>query len=107
MIAAIVPAAGRSERMGRPKLILPIGGLSVIAHVTIALRTGGADPVLVIVPPASVAGAPALAAEAARGGLRRGRRAAAAGHEVLGRAWARSPGANGDTPSRDVPARTR
>jgi len=26
MIAAIVPAAGRSERMGRPKLILPIAG---------------------------------------------------------------------------------
>ena len=25
VIAAIVPAAGRSERMGRPKLILPIG----------------------------------------------------------------------------------
>ena len=68
MIAAIVPAAGRSERMGRPKLILPIGGLSVIAHVTSALRKGGADPVLVVVPPPSVAGAPALAAEAARAG---------------------------------------
>jgi len=68
MIAAIVPAAGRSERMGRPKLILPIGGLSMIAHVTSALRQGGADPVVVVVPPAAVAGAPALAAEAARAG---------------------------------------
>ena len=68
MIAAIVPAAGRSERMGRPKLILPIGGLSVIARVTSALRQGGADPVLVVVPPAAVPGASALAAEAARAG---------------------------------------
>jgi molybdenum cofactor cytidylyltransferase len=68
MIAAIVPAAGRSERMGRPKLILPIGGQSVIARVASALRAGGADPVVVVVPPADVAGAPALAAEAARAG---------------------------------------
>jgi molybdenum cofactor cytidylyltransferase len=68
MIAAIVPAAGRSERMGRPKLILPVGGLSVIAHVTDALRRGGADPVVVVVPPAAVPGASALAAEAARAG---------------------------------------
>jgi molybdopterin converting factor subunit 1 len=68
MIAAIVPAAGRSERMGRPKLILPVGGMSVIARVTTALRQGGADPVIVIVPPAWVPGAAVLAAEAERAG---------------------------------------
>jgi molybdopterin converting factor subunit 1 len=68
MIAAIVPAAGRSQRMGRPKLILPVGGVSVIARVTTALRQGGADPVIVVVPPAWVQGAAALAAEAARAG---------------------------------------
>jgi molybdopterin converting factor subunit 1 len=68
MIAAIVPAAGRSERMGRPKLILPIGGVSVIARVTTALLQGGAGPVIVVVPPAGVSGAAALAAEAAGAG---------------------------------------
>jgi molybdenum cofactor cytidylyltransferase len=68
MIAAIVPAAGRSKRMGRPKLILPVGGVSLIARVTTALRQGGADPVIVVVPPAWVPGAAELAAEAERAG---------------------------------------
>ena len=44
MIAAVVPAAGHSQRMGRPKLILPIGGQTVIARVVSALRDGGASP---------------------------------------------------------------
>lgn len=48
MIAAIVPAAGRSERMGRCKLTLRIGGRSVIERVIGALRDGGADPVVVV-----------------------------------------------------------
>lgn len=51
MIAAVVPACGRSTRMGRPKLSLPIGGRTVIEHVVAALRDGGADPVLVVVGP--------------------------------------------------------
>ncbi len=54
--------------MGRPKLILPIGGVSVIARVTAALREGGADPVIVVVAPPTVPGAAALAGEAARAG---------------------------------------
>jgi CTP:molybdopterin cytidylyltransferase MocA/molybdopterin converting factor small subunit len=54
--------------MGRPKLLLPIGGVSVIARVTGALREGGADPVVVVVAPASMPGAAALASEAARAG---------------------------------------
>jgi len=29
----VVPAAGRSERMGRPKLLLALGGKTVIAHL--------------------------------------------------------------------------
>jgi molybdenum cofactor cytidylyltransferase len=61
MIAAIVPAAGRSARMGRPKLLLPIGGRSVIARVVAALRGGGTDPVVVVVGPVTVDGAAALA----------------------------------------------
>jgi molybdenum cofactor cytidylyltransferase len=68
MIAAIVPAAGRSERMGRPKLLLPIGGTSVIARVIAALRDGGADPILVVVPTVAIAGAEALAAAAGQAG---------------------------------------
>jgi molybdenum cofactor cytidylyltransferase len=33
---AIIPAAGRSERMGRPKLLLPVAGRPVIDHVLAA-----------------------------------------------------------------------
>lgn len=68
MIAAIVPAAGRSERMGRPKLILPIDGLCLIARVVLALGQGGAKPVVVIAPPRDSAGADALIDAAARAG---------------------------------------
>jgi molybdenum cofactor cytidylyltransferase len=69
-VAAIVPAAGRSERMGRPKLILPIGGMAVIARVVAALRQGGADPVVVVAAPADAPGGSVLADEAARLGAR-------------------------------------
>src|SRR5262249_43087375 len=68
MIAAIVPAAGRSLRMERPKLTLPLGDTTVIAHVVTALRQGGAGPVLGIARPAEARGAEALAAEAERAG---------------------------------------
>lgn len=51
MIAAILPAAGQSLRMGRPKLVLPVGGTTVIARVVTALREGGADLVVVVCPP--------------------------------------------------------
>lgn len=68
MIAAIVPAAGRSERMGQPKLILPIEGQSVIARVVLALRQGGVDPVLVVAPPRDTPGANILIKESGRAG---------------------------------------
>lgn len=51
MIAAVVPAAGRSTRMGRPKLVLPIGGVPLIVRVVNALRAGGADRVVVVISP--------------------------------------------------------
>jgi molybdenum cofactor cytidylyltransferase len=51
MIVAVVPAAGRSERMGRPKLALPLGGDSVLGRVVTALRSGGAERVLVVLAP--------------------------------------------------------
>lgn len=52
-IPAIIPAAGLSRRMGRPKLILPILGtkLTVIESVVQAFRDGGCDPVMVVAPP--------------------------------------------------------
>lgn len=65
MIAAIVPAAGRSERMGRPKLTLPIGGVPLIVRLVNALRLGGADLVVVVVAPVDQPGASNLA-DAAR-----------------------------------------
>jgi molybdenum cofactor cytidylyltransferase len=51
MIFAIVPAAGLSTRMGRPKLSLPFGDRSVLENVVAALRDGGVDCVLVVVAP--------------------------------------------------------
>lgn len=35
---AVVPAAGRSRRMGRPKLLLPLGGKTVLARLLETLR---------------------------------------------------------------------
>jgi molybdenum cofactor cytidylyltransferase len=68
MIAAIVPAAGLSTRMGRPKLTLPIDGVPLIARVVTALRQGGADTVVVVVPPAEQLGADAVAEAALTAG---------------------------------------
>ncbi len=65
MIAAVVPAAGLSVRMGRPKLILPVGGVPLIARVVAALREGGTGRVVVVTAPADTPGASALV-EAAR-----------------------------------------
>lgn len=48
---AVIPAAGLSQRMGRPKLTLRLGSQPVLAHVVGALRAGGIDQVLVVVGP--------------------------------------------------------
>ncbi len=45
---AIVPAAGRSERMGRPKLLLLYGGGTVLGATVAALRDGGAASIVVV-----------------------------------------------------------
>jgi len=45
MTFAVVPAAGRSSRMGRSKLALPLGDSTVLQVVVETLRNGGADPV--------------------------------------------------------------
>lgn len=51
VIAALIPAAGHSTRMGRPKLSLPLGDLTILEHTVGALRAGGVDRVLVVVGP--------------------------------------------------------
>ena len=51
MIAAVVPAAGRSVRMGRPKLSLPFRGRTILEHVVATLHAGGVERVLVVVGP--------------------------------------------------------
>lgn len=51
MTAAVVPAAGASRRMGRPKLLLPFGTGTVMGSLVAALRAGGASPVLLVTAP--------------------------------------------------------
>jgi molybdenum cofactor cytidylyltransferase len=67
MIAAVVPAAGRSVRMGRPKLLMDFEGKTLIHRVVTALREGGADRIIVV-PPADAPESAAIAAEAAAAG---------------------------------------
>ena len=51
MIFAVIPAGGRSQRMGRPKLALPLGDHTVLEHVIAALRGAGVEHILVVVGP--------------------------------------------------------
>ena len=48
MTLAIVPAAGASRRMGRPKLLLPYGQSTIVGALAAALRAGGASPVVIV-----------------------------------------------------------
>ena len=68
MIAALVPAAGLSVRMGRPKMLLLIEGQTLIGRVVTALREGGAERVVVVAPPACSAEGPAVALAATEAG---------------------------------------
>jgi molybdenum cofactor cytidylyltransferase len=51
MTFALIPAGGKSTRMGRPKLALPLAGRTVLEHVIAALRGAGVEQVLVVVGP--------------------------------------------------------
>ncbi|MBV9122403.1 MAG: nucleotidyltransferase family protein [Planctomycetes bacterium] len=51
MLTALIPAAGKSTRMGRPKLALPLGGATVLEQVVAACRGAGVQEVLVVVGP--------------------------------------------------------
>jgi molybdenum cofactor cytidylyltransferase len=48
---ALVPAAGRSRRMGAPKLLLDLGGKTVIARVLAALSQAGLAERIVVLHP--------------------------------------------------------
>lgn len=48
---AILPAAGRSRRMGCPKLTLPLGDRTILEHVIAALRQADMEHVLVVAGP--------------------------------------------------------
>lgn len=61
-IAAIVPAAGHSRRMGQPKLLMKLGEQTVISLVIDTLRAAGIERVLVVIRPDDTA----LADEVAR-----------------------------------------
>ncbi|MGP0063828.1 MAG: NTP transferase domain-containing protein [Isosphaeraceae bacterium] len=68
MIAAVVPAAGLSARMGQPKLLMEFQGETLIYRVVAALRRGGAGRVIVVPPPADADEGPPIADEARRAG---------------------------------------
>ena len=48
MISAIILAAGQSRRMGRPKLLLPWGNVTVIEQVISVFASAGLEDILVI-----------------------------------------------------------
>ncbi len=48
LVQAVIPAAGNSRRMGRPKQILPYGGSTLVGTVTRTLLSAGVDRVVVV-----------------------------------------------------------
>ena len=48
MISAIILAAGKSARMGEPKMLLPWGNGSVISHVISVFAKAGVEDILVV-----------------------------------------------------------
>jgi molybdenum cofactor cytidylyltransferase len=48
---ALIPAAGHSRRMGRPKLALPLAGRTVLEHVLAALQGAAVEHTLVVLGP--------------------------------------------------------
>jgi len=53
MTFALLPAAGQSARMGRPKLSLPLGDRSILEQVIRSFRQGGVSEVVVVLGPAT------------------------------------------------------
>lgn len=68
--AGVIPSAGSSLRMGRPKGLLEVGGETFLSRTIRALRSGGCDPVLVVVADRNPPLTERLAANAERAGAR-------------------------------------
>src|SRR5437879_2408697 len=51
MIFAVIPAAGKSTRMGSPKLALRLGDKCVLEHVIAALQQAGVERTVVVLGP--------------------------------------------------------
>src|SRR5205085_2342731 len=69
MIAALLPAAGHSRRMGRPKLLLPLGGRTVLDW-TVAARVASPDKTVFVPTFAGRRGHPTLLAWSHVAGIR-------------------------------------
>ena len=65
VVAAVVPAAGRGERLGggEPKALLPLGGQPMLAHSVRTLAAGRVDLVVVAAPSGRVDEVAALLAD--------------------------------------------
>ena len=61
---ALIPAAGHSTRMGRPKLALPLGIRTVLERVIDALKSAGTDVLVVLGPHVAELAAPSRSAGA-------------------------------------------
>src|SRR5262245_3300844 len=61
---ALIPAAGHSTRMGRPKLALPLGNRAVLERVIDALKQAGTDVLVVLGPHVAELASPARSAGA-------------------------------------------
>lgn len=48
MISAIILAAGKSSRMGQPKMLLPWGDGTVLSHVVSVFKNAGVDDIVVV-----------------------------------------------------------
>jgi molybdenum cofactor cytidylyltransferase len=51
MAIALLPAAGASRRMGRPKLLLPFGPSTVIGALVASFRAAGVEKIVVVTAP--------------------------------------------------------
>ncbi len=64
-IAAVILAAGSSQRMGRAKQLLPVDGAPMLARVTDAVLAAGLDQVVIVLGAGADALAPVLVGQAA------------------------------------------
>jgi len=116
MICAIILAAGRSRRMGAQKLLLPIGGGTVIGHIVDEVLRSPVDETLVVVGPDGAKVAEALAGRRVAlvtnddadgemlSSVRCGLRALPPGCEAVLAALGDQPGITADTISRMIVA---